>query len=265
MDVRFHQSVCLGAMSYACPSPEMSVADRRQAFADSLLKHAREYHRVAEIDDQGWGTVRLFTRIARGGKTLETLDGWERVVDPPFMRELSTCPESSDFLLSIPAVAYVVEVEIKGGRKCGLAYYIAPRPMTEDCTRAVHVLVFAPVHGVQWRNYDYEPRLVQYTYHRPPSVGKLWCGDEVTVKTGQFTRNFYALSALLYYFMCKQMLNQWEFVFVTPGRQLVALRLSGLQNSCVLELDIPWWKFKKRLRSVASSLEEVMDWAEKVH
>ena len=264
MDVRFHQSVCGDGMCYPCPSPEMSVADRRQVFANSLLTHAQDYFKAAEIDVQNWGTVRQFTRILLGGQRLEILDGWQHVEDPPFIRELHTSAENVDFMLSIPAVSYIVELEVKGGRKCGLAYYIAPRPMTENINRAVHVLVFAPIHGVQWRNYDYEPRLVQYTYHRPPSVKNLWCCDHGMEKTGQFTRNFFLLSALLDYFWCLRMLSQWVFTFATPGQQTVELRMSGTQTSCSVEATAVWWKFKKRVRGVARTPEDLMDWAEKV-
>ena len=248
-------------LTFSCPCPHLSATEKRQILSASLLEHAHMY--FAATDLKALSTVRQYTRILQhGGITI--LDGWAPVEDVPclaFHEQDLADPDQREFLLTIPAVSYVVEVEVDGGRRCGYAYYISGRRLTETPAHIVHGLVFAPLHSLRWRNCDYEPGASMYTVHRPPSLTKL-TKDEITPNSGQRMRNLLKVSALMDHFRCEAAGGN-RFQFTTPSGLIVELTVYE-EDVCVTSAWHPmWFWLHGEKKAILRTLPELMDWAEK--
>lgn len=248
-------------LTYSCPCPHLSAAEKRQILAASLLEHAHLYYAVTDL--KALGTVRQYTRILQHGD-VTILDGWVPVADAPclpFHEQDLADPDQRQFLLTIPAVSYVVEVEVRDGRKCGYASYISGRRLTEKPTHIVHGLISAPLQSLRWRNCDYEPTMSMYTVHRPPSLTKLTNGD-ITRYSGLVMRDLLMVSVLTDHFRCEAMGGN-KYRFSTPSGLLTQLTFYG-DNVCVARVwDPVWFWLRGEKKAILRTLPELMDWAEK--
>jgi hypothetical protein len=254
--------------TYSCPSPELSVSERRQCYADALLKSARLYYDVSKFEEHGCGSVRLFTKIRKHGENVDIIDGWMRVENPLICPDLSvencSAPDKRDFFMSIPSVMYFVEVDVGDGRVCGLGFSLyAGRSDMLPNKPSVVAMTISPIHGSKWKNYDYENSVYFVTHSMPPSCTK-FVDYRITELTGCEMRDLLKISALLNYFKCTDWKRLRPYHFVTGSGYKLTVSVGYKSESCVVA-EQPWLvQIGLERPYVLQTLRDVMDWAEKV-
>lgn len=253
----------LRSMKYSCPEPELSVDERRQCFADTLLATARECYIKSKIGLQQWGAVQLFTKIVQVGGGVKIVDGWVPVSDVGVM-PCGHCKfdsmECRDFMLAIPPVMYVVELSAAEDMTCAIGLCVNVFLVGNE---AIHALIVSPLHALQWRNYDYEIPVCIYNYHRPPSC-KMLTKNAISDVLGSRIRDLLKISALINYFKCINVTDPWHFEFdMMSGRRLEVL-LNNNSGKVFVTVMWPWWRFRSPETYALGSPRAVMDWAEEI-
>ena len=248
---------------FSCPSPELSVDARRQCFADSLLKTATECYAKCDIESQGWGTVRLFTKILRIGGAVQILDGWVPVPDvgilPCGEYEFGSS-ECRDFMLALPPVMYVAELDVGSEMTCAIGFSVGLYPVKNE---AIHALLVVPLHGLQWRNYHYDFPVVVYNYHRPPSCTVL-TKTAITDVLGHRMRDLLKISALVNNFKCVCTTDPYTFEFGMKSGGRMYVQLNNESGKGLVRVMWPWWTWRRSEIFALTSPKDFMNWAGKV-
>lgn len=212
--------------SYCCPSPELSVEERRQSYADALLAAARDIDGVARLEEQdGWGVVRRFTLIRKRDKSVELVDGWARVLNPPILPEIGfgdvAIPDRRDFFLSIPSVRYVVEIDMGNDRKFAVMFYVGH---VEKSNAMMAALLMSPVNGNRWRNFDYVSEI-----RMERSTGVPSCTDFLSRPISEYyrvyMRDLMKVSVLMSYFKYVGVKERIMYCFETGAGNRVCISI----------------------------------------